>query len=46
MGCDYYDLQNYVGTNAGTVLSAHYDKPSLERLGKIAALAQMVGAEG
>ena len=47
MGCDYCDLQTYVRQSVGTVMSAHYDRPSLERLGKIAGLAQgMVGAEG
>ena len=46
MGTDYWDLQFYVGQSVGTVMSAHYDRPPLERLGKIAGLAQeMVGAE-
>jgi hypothetical protein len=40
IGTDYFDLQIYVGLNPGPVLFAHYDKPPLERLGKIAALAQ------
>ena len=38
--CDYCDLQVYVGQSVGTVMSAHYDKPGIERLGKIAGLAQ------
>ena len=47
MDCDYCDLQVYCGQSVGTAIAKHYDKPSLERLGKIAALAQeMVGAEG
>ena len=47
MGCDYCDLQGYVGQSFGTVISASYDKPSVEKFGKIAGLARgMVGAEG
>ena len=47
MGYDYCDLQVYVGQSVGTVMSAHYDRPSAERLGKIAGLAEgMVGEKG
>ena len=37
---DYADLQTYVGQSVGTVMSAHYDHVSTERLRKIADLAQ------
>ena len=47
MKCDYHDLQAYCGHKPDNTMAKHYDKPSLERLGKIAGLAQgMVGAEG
>ena len=46
MGADYADLQVYCGQSVGTVMSKHYDKPSIEKLGKIAALARgMVGED-
>ena len=47
MRYDFHDLWFYCGQSDGSVMSKHYDRPSLERLGKIAALAQaMVGADG
>jgi hypothetical protein len=40
-------LRFYVGQTPTSVLTARYDVPSIERLGKIAALAQeMVGSGG
>jgi integrase len=39
-GADYADLQTYLGHSVGTTMSVHYDRPSLERLARIAALAQ------
>ncbi len=45
--CDYHDLQAYCGHEPDNTMAKHYDVPSLERLGKIATLAQgMVGAGG
>ena len=45
MRSDCPDLQVYCGQSVGTVMSKHYAKPSIERLGKIAgALCQNVGA--
>ncbi len=39
-------LRFYVGQKPTSVLTTHYDVPSVERLGKIAGLArEMVGAE-
>jgi len=38
--CDYHDLQAYCGHEPDNTMAKHYDKPSLERLEKIAALAQ------
>jgi len=37
---DYPDIQTYVGQTVGTVLTVHYDHASLERLRRIADLAQ------
>jgi len=42
---DYPDLQTYVGQTVGTVLTVHYDHVSLERLRKIADLAQGLVAD-
>jgi len=41
-GADYADLQTYIGHSVRTTMSAHYDRASLERLGRIATLAQVL----
>ena len=39
-GCDFFDLQRYLGQMPSSVLSQHYDMVDLDRLGKIADVAQ------
>jgi integrase len=40
VGCDFFDLQRYLGQMPSSVLSQHYDMVDTDRLRKIADVAQ------